>query len=123
MVQSAYAARLHFVVSPSSRRDRRWIKGWRRRQSSLRIYARKCIGWQRRINQVSVLYYRSRYLYYAYATDLVTTAATMGTQSGATGFTLNNTTNGSPYITRTAATVGWHRRLVSTTERHQPYGQ
>lgn len=38
-------------------------------------------------------------------TGLVTTAATMGTQSGATGFTLNNTTNGSPYITRTAATV------------------
>jgi len=29
----------------------------------------------------------------------------MGTQSGATGFTLNNTTNGAPYITRTAAAV------------------
>src|SRR5580693_7122014 len=28
-------------------------------------------------------------------TGLVTTSATMGTQSGATGFTLNNTTNGS----------------------------
>lgn len=38
-------------------------------------------------------------------TGLVTTSATMGTQSGATGFTLNNTTNGSPYITRTAASV------------------
>lgn len=38
-------------------------------------------------------------------TGLTTTSATMGTQSGATGFTLNNTTNGSPYITRTAATV------------------
>lgn len=36
-------------------------------------------------------------------TGLVTTSATMGTQTGATGFTLNNTTNGSPYLTRTAA--------------------
>lgn len=37
---------------------------------------------------------------------LVTTSATMGTQGGATGFTLNNTTNGSPYITRAAAGIG-----------------
>jgi hypothetical protein len=36
---------------------------------------------------------------------LVTTSATMGTQSGATGFTLVNTTNGSPYITRTATSI------------------
>jgi hypothetical protein len=36
---------------------------------------------------------------------LVTTSATMGTQSGATGFTLVNTTNGAPYITRTAAGI------------------
>ena len=36
---------------------------------------------------------------------LSTTAATMGSQSGATGFTLNNTTNGSPYVTRTAASI------------------
>ncbi len=35
-------------------------------------------------------------------TGLVTTAATMGSQSGATGFTLNNSTNGTPYITRAA---------------------
>jgi hypothetical protein len=38
-------------------------------------------------------------------TGLVTTAATMGTQSGATGFTIVNTTNGAPYITRTAASI------------------
>jgi hypothetical protein len=38
-------------------------------------------------------------------TGLDTTAATMGTQSGATGFTLNNTTQGAPYITRTAASI------------------
>ena len=38
-------------------------------------------------------------------TGLVTTSSTMGTQSGATGFTLNNTTNGSPYITRAAASI------------------
>ena len=38
-------------------------------------------------------------------TGLVTTAATMGTQSGATGFTMVNTTNGAPYITRSAASV------------------
>jgi len=36
---------------------------------------------------------------------LVTTAATMGTQSGATGFTIVNTTNGAPYLTRTAASI------------------
>src|SRR6266404_1901788 len=36
---------------------------------------------------------------------LVTTSATMGTQSGATGFTLVNTTNGSPYLTRSAASI------------------
>ncbi len=36
-------------------------------------------------------------------TGLVTTSATMGSQSGATGFTLNNTTNGVPYITRVGA--------------------
>jgi hypothetical protein len=36
---------------------------------------------------------------------LVTTSATLGSQSGATGFTINNTTNGAPYITRVAATV------------------
>ena len=38
-------------------------------------------------------------------TGLVTTAATLGTQSGATGFTIVNTTNGAPYISRTAASV------------------
>ena len=36
---------------------------------------------------------------------LSTTAATMGTQTGATGFTLVNTTNGAPYITRSASSV------------------
>lgn len=35
-----------------------------------------------------------------------TTAATLSAQTGATGFTINNTTNGSPYITRTAASIG-----------------
>lgn len=35
---------------------------------------------------------------------LLTTTATVGTQSGATGFTMVNTTNGVPYLTRTAAT-------------------
>jgi trimeric autotransporter adhesin len=38
-------------------------------------------------------------------TGLDTTSATMGTQAGATGFTLVNTTNGAPYITRTAASI------------------
>jgi hypothetical protein len=38
-------------------------------------------------------------------TGLVTTSATMGTQSGATGFSLDNTTNGSPFLTRTAASI------------------
>jgi hypothetical protein len=39
-------------------------------------------------------------------TGLVTTSATAGgTQIGATGFTVNNTTNGSPYFTRTGASV------------------
>jgi hypothetical protein len=37
-------------------------------------------------------------------TGLSTTSATLGAQTGLTGFTINNSTNGSPYITRTAAT-------------------
>src|SRR5665213_1506533 len=37
---------------------------------------------------------------------LSTTSATLFSQSGATGFTMVNTTNGSPYITRSAATIG-----------------
>lgn len=36
---------------------------------------------------------------------LSTTSATMGSQTGATGFTLVNTTNGAPYITRTASSI------------------
>ncbi len=36
---------------------------------------------------------------------LVTTSATMGSQTGATGFTLNNSTNGVPYITRVSALI------------------
>ncbi len=38
-------------------------------------------------------------------TGLVTTSATLDNETGATGFTMVNTTNGSPYITRTAANV------------------
>lgn len=38
-------------------------------------------------------------------TGLSTTAATAGAQTGASGFTINNTTNGAPYLTRTAANV------------------
>lgn len=38
-------------------------------------------------------------------TGLLTTSATLDAQSGAAGFTLNNTTNGAPYITRTSASV------------------
>jgi hypothetical protein len=38
-------------------------------------------------------------------TGLVTTAAALTGQTGATGFTIVNTTNGAPYITRTAANI------------------
>ena len=38
-------------------------------------------------------------------TGLVTTASTLSAQSGVTGFTLNNTTNGAPYLTRVSASV------------------
>jgi hypothetical protein len=38
-------------------------------------------------------------------TGLVTTAATLSSQLGATGFTMVNTTNGSPYITRSAVAI------------------
>jgi hypothetical protein len=38
-------------------------------------------------------------------TGLVTTSTTYGTESGATGFALVNTTNGAPYITRAAASI------------------
>jgi hypothetical protein len=36
---------------------------------------------------------------------LVTTNATLGTETGATGFTINKVVNGTPYLTRTAAAV------------------
>lgn len=39
-------------------------------------------------------------------TGLVTTAATLGNEVGVTGFTMVNTTNGSPYITKTATATG-----------------
>ena len=39
-------------------------------------------------------------------TGVVTTSATLSSQTGATGFTMVNTTNGAPYLTRTAASVG-----------------
>jgi hypothetical protein len=39
-------------------------------------------------------------------TGLDTTTATAGTENGAAGFTVVNTTNGQPYFTRTAAVVG-----------------
>ena len=45
-------------------------------------------------------------------TGLSTTSATSEFQSGATGFTLVNTTNGAPYLTRTAATVAGTPTLV-----------
>jgi len=38
-------------------------------------------------------------------TGLLTTAATDGGETGATGFTLNNTVNGSPYLTRAASQI------------------
>jgi hypothetical protein len=38
-------------------------------------------------------------------TGLVTSSATYGSESGATGFSLVNTTNGAPYITRSASSI------------------
>lgn len=39
-------------------------------------------------------------------TGLATTSATLGNETGATGFTMVNTTNGAPYLTRTASAIG-----------------
>ena len=44
-------------------------------------------------------------------TGLDTTSAALGTESGATGFTVNNTTNGVPYLTRSAAAVAANTTL------------
>lgn len=38
-------------------------------------------------------------------TGLVTTAATIGSENGASGFTMVNTTNGAPYLTRVSASI------------------
>jgi hypothetical protein len=38
-------------------------------------------------------------------TGLVTTSATLASQSGVTGFTMVNSTNGAPYLSRTAASI------------------
>ncbi len=45
-------------------------------------------------------------------TGLVTTSATLGNETGATGFTIVNTTNGSPYLTRTAAQITANANLT-----------
>jgi hypothetical protein len=47
-------------------------------------------------------------------TGLLTTAATLEAQTGATGFTINNTANGAPFITRTAASVSGPATLSYT---------
>ena len=39
-------------------------------------------------------------------TGLVTTSATLGSENGVTGFSINTSTNGAPYLTRTAAAIG-----------------
>ena len=39
-------------------------------------------------------------------TGLTTTGATLGGETGVTGFSVNNATNGAPYLTRTAGAVG-----------------
>ena len=39
-------------------------------------------------------------------TGLVTTSATLANESGVTGFTMNNTTNGAPFIYKTPAAIG-----------------
>ncbi len=39
-------------------------------------------------------------------TGLVTTSAALGSETGATGFSMVNTTNGTPYLTRTASNPG-----------------
>ncbi|MFY9228153.1 MAG: hypothetical protein WAO28_02400 [Candidatus Microsaccharimonas sp.] len=45
---------------------------------------------------------------------LSTTSAALNAQTGATGFTINNTTNGSPYLTRTAASITGPQALSYT---------
>lgn len=45
-------------------------------------------------------------------TGAVTTAATLGAETGATGFTIVNTTNGAPYLTRTAAAVAANQAVT-----------
>ncbi|MEO5499084.1 MAG: hypothetical protein ABIR46_01130, partial [Candidatus Saccharimonadales bacterium] len=47
-------------------------------------------------------------------TGLVTTSGptALGNETGATGFTLNKTTNGAPYLTRTAAAVGTNQAVT-----------
>jgi len=45
-------------------------------------------------------------------TGLDTTAATLGSENGATGFSVDNTTNGAPYLTRTAASVSATTQLT-----------
>jgi hypothetical protein len=50
-------------------------------------------------------------------TGLSTTSATYGSEAGATGFTLVNTTNGTPYITRSASSI-----TAGTTVSYQLLG-
>ena len=45
-------------------------------------------------------------------TGLVTTSATLGNETGATGFSMVNATNGAPYLTRSAASVGTNQAVT-----------
>lgn len=59
-------------------------------------------------------------------TGLVTTSATLGAENGATGFTIVNTTNGAPYLTRTAASANgavWYRldNVTNPTTTNQTF--
>jgi hypothetical protein len=47
-------------------------------------------------------------------TGLVTTSATLDNETGATGFSMVNTTNGAPYLTRTAASVNTSTAVTYT---------
>ena len=45
-------------------------------------------------------------------TGLVTTSATLSNQTGATGFTMVNTTNGAPYLTRSVALIATNQAVT-----------
>jgi hypothetical protein len=66
------------------------------------------------IGSISLTFCTTAYTACTTPAGLLTTSATLSAQAGATGFTLNNSTNGVPYLTRSSSSVTASTALTYT---------